>query len=249
MSDVRLVVQADDFGMCHAVNEGIVTSFTEGIVTQSTVMMPTPWVAEAARLAARYGVPCGVHLTLTCEWDNLRWGPLTDGVTLVEDDGTLRRTVEDVKANVDRDEAVRETNAQVDLFRMMFDRPIHLDPHMGGIPRSVVDRTCADQGTPFLYPIGTHTWRFDSVTMISHQGGDDKTAWLVDQIERLTSGTHLFCTHPAPDTPELRAIAEPGAHNEAWAALYRVSDLEALCATEVHKAIERRGVELVAVGS
>lgn len=250
MTDVRLVVQADDFGMCHAVNEGIVTAFVEGIVTQATVMAPCPWFDEAARLAERHAIPCGTHLTLTCEWDNLRWRPLTTGASLTEDDGTLRRTVEDVMANVDRGEALAELDAQVARFERRLGRPIHLDPHMGGVPRSVVSAACGSHGVPFLYPIGERTHRFDSITMVSDQAaGDDKVAWLVDRIEVLAEGTHFFCTHPAVDGPELRAIAEPGAHNEDWAATYRRSDLAALCSPEVRRAVERRGVELTTVAS
>ncbi|MGI8792468.1 MAG: ChbG/HpnK family deacetylase [Acidimicrobiales bacterium] len=247
MSDVKLVVQADDFGMCHAVNQGIVTAFNEGIVTQATAMPPTPWFAEAAALASRHDIPCGVHLTLTCEWENLRWGPLTPGASLCGDDGTLRRTVADVMEHVDRDEAVIETTAQVERFRRSFGSPIHLDPHMGAVPRSVVERTCAATSTPFLYPIGSATHDFTSITFVSAEGGADKTAWLVAQIEQLAPGIHLFCTHPALPTEELAAITSPDADDASWAVPYRASDLDALCSTEVRRAVEARGVELVAV--
>ena len=47
---VRLVVRGDDFGMCHAVNEGISRAFTEGIVTTSSMMAPCPWFGEAVKI-------------------------------------------------------------------------------------------------------------------------------------------------------------------------------------------------------
>ena len=50
MSDIRLVVQGDDLGMCRSVNEGMVTAATEGILTQASVMAPTPWFAEGAAM-------------------------------------------------------------------------------------------------------------------------------------------------------------------------------------------------------
>jgi hypothetical protein len=43
----RLIVQADDFGMWHAVNLGIVETFQSGIVTQMSAMAPCPWISEA----------------------------------------------------------------------------------------------------------------------------------------------------------------------------------------------------------
>ena len=88
MGDIRLVVQGDDLGMCRAVNEGIALAHAEGILTQASVMAPTPWFAEGAAMARRQGLPVGLHVTLTCEWEYLRWGPLTPGPSLRGDDGT-----------------------------------------------------------------------------------------------------------------------------------------------------------------
>ena len=46
MGTIRLVVQADDLGMCRSVNEGIEHAIVDGIVTQTSVMAPTPWFVE-----------------------------------------------------------------------------------------------------------------------------------------------------------------------------------------------------------
>ena len=45
MSEIRLVVQGDDLGMCRAVNEGIALAAIDGVLTQASVMAPTPWFA------------------------------------------------------------------------------------------------------------------------------------------------------------------------------------------------------------
>ena len=82
MAAKRLIVQADDFGMCHAVNQGIAQSFQSGILTQASAMAPCPWIPEAAALAKQLKIPIGAHGTLTCEWDHLRWRPLTPGASL-----------------------------------------------------------------------------------------------------------------------------------------------------------------------
>src|SRR5215470_15234762 len=86
---IRLVVRGDDFGMCHAVNEGIVRAVTEGIVTTASTMAPCPWFEEAAKIAKEVGIPIGAHPTLTCEWDYFRWRPLTGGPSLAGADRTF----------------------------------------------------------------------------------------------------------------------------------------------------------------
>ena len=85
-SGIELVVQGDDFGMCHAVNTGVAEAFTNGILSQASTMVACPWFDEAAALAAEHDIPLGVHLTLTCEWDYLRWPPLTGGPSLAGPD-------------------------------------------------------------------------------------------------------------------------------------------------------------------
>ena len=96
---IRLIVQADDFGMCHAVNEGILQAYREGIVTQASAMAPCPWISEAIAMAVEHRIPVGLHCTLTCEWEHLRWGPITSGPSLREPDGGFWRTVEEARTH------------------------------------------------------------------------------------------------------------------------------------------------------
>ena len=64
MGGIRLVVQADDLGLCRAVNEGIEHGVVDGIVTQTSVMAPTPArTAHLLRWLER--LDDGVHLVLS----------------------------------------------------------------------------------------------------------------------------------------------------------------------------------------
>ena len=64
-ADARLlIVNADDFGMCHGQNLGAIRSITEGIVSSCSLMASTPWCLHAAAfLRAHPEVPFAVHLT------------------------------------------------------------------------------------------------------------------------------------------------------------------------------------------
>jgi len=61
----RLIVNADDFGLSHSVNEAVVRAHREGILTTTSLMVNEPGCDEAVKLAKenpRLGV--GLHLTL-----------------------------------------------------------------------------------------------------------------------------------------------------------------------------------------
>lgn len=50
-ADARLlIVNADDFGMCHAINEAILQTLKAGIVSSTTLMVPCPWAPHAMQL-------------------------------------------------------------------------------------------------------------------------------------------------------------------------------------------------------
>jgi predicted glycoside hydrolase/deacetylase ChbG (UPF0249 family) len=76
--DARLlIINADDFGMCHAVNAAILRTLKEGIVSSTSLMAPCPWASHAMRLLRENPrIPFGVHLTVVCDSLDYRWGPV-----------------------------------------------------------------------------------------------------------------------------------------------------------------------------
>lgn len=249
MGDIRLVVQGDDLGMCRAVNEGMELSFTEGILTQSSVMASTPWFGEGAAMAKRVGMPIGLHVTLTCEWKYLRWSPLTGGMTLRREDGTCHRTVDDAKAACDPDEAVAEALAQMHRAEGAGLELTYVDPHMGVSIVPAYEAVCRERGLRFVYADEGvephHDWA--SVIILSIGPIRDRTAWFVDQLEQIGPGTHFVMAHPGVAGPELAALTDRDEPDSVWAETFRKRDLESLCAPEVRQVVERRGIDLVAI--
>lgn len=244
---IQLVVQADDFGMCHAINAGIVRALREGIATQTSVMAPCPWIGEALELARQGAFPVGVHCTLTCEWEHLRWGPLTGGATLVAADGGFHRTVADATQHADPAEAKAEFAAQTDRLIHAGVEPLYFDGHMGPTCIPAFEYVTTKYQTPFVYPLGGLSFSFDSFEMLSQRGAEEKLSWMLDYLEALSPGTHFLCTHPGESGEELRSLTNADAENHVWTEAFRVSDLATLCDPEVHKCIEQREIELVSV--
>ncbi|HYL59386.1 MAG TPA: polysaccharide deacetylase family protein [Candidatus Acidoferrales bacterium] len=135
-ADARvLLVNADDFGMCHDQNEGVIRGLTHGVFTSSTVLVTCPWFEEAAEFArSNPGADLGVHLTLTAEWDRYKWGPVLGRAavpSLCDSRGYLWQRVEQVYEHAKLDEAERELRAQIEKAIAAGIDVTHLDNHMG----------------------------------------------------------------------------------------------------------------------
>jgi chitin disaccharide deacetylase len=135
-ADARaLIVNADDFGMCHDQNEGVITGLKDGVFTSSTILVTCPWFEEAAAFArSNPDADLGVHLTLTAEWDSYKWGPALGAhavPSLVDERGYLWQTVAQVYEHARLDEAEAELRAQIEKAVAAGIDVTHLDSHMG----------------------------------------------------------------------------------------------------------------------
>jgi hypothetical protein len=130
-----LILHVDDAGMSWDSNEGASRALTQGAATSVSVMMPCPWVPGFVKfLKQNPSVDAGLHLTLTAEWDDYRWGPLMGKPAvpgLVDEQGALWPSVEAVVKNAKADEVESEIVAQINRGRAMGFEPTHLDSHMG----------------------------------------------------------------------------------------------------------------------
>lgn len=239
-SQIVLVVQADDFGMCHAINEGIVKAFTDGILTQASAMVPCPWFDEAAELAMKYKIPTGIHGTFVSEWDYYRWRPLTGRGSLIRQDGTFWQSAKLARRHTSVQDVIAELDAQVNRFKAVGLEPLHLDTHAGygnGEAYRVIYKR---------YNLARHGSHLDSWTQLTAQATDTKgkVKWLINYINKLKPGRHHMLAHPGVSSPELRSMAQKGKWTYQWGEPLRVTDLAALLSSEVKAAVKRRGIRL-----
>lgn len=134
-SDRVLILHIDDAGMSYDSNLGTIRALEEGVANSVSVMMPCPWVPGFVKyIKENPDTDAGLHLTLTSEWDNYRWGPLVGKPAapgLVDEQGALWRSVNQVVENASAEEVEIEIKAQIERARNMGFEPTHLDSHMG----------------------------------------------------------------------------------------------------------------------
>ena len=130
-----LMIHADDAGMSHASNLGIIATLEAGTVTSASIMMPCSWVPGFVDyMRENPGVDAGIHLTFTSEWKPYRWAPVAGrGAVpgLVDDSGYMHSNVRGVVENATPDEVETEIRAQIALAEQMGIEITHLDSHMG----------------------------------------------------------------------------------------------------------------------
>ena len=154
----RLVIHADDVGMCHGANRAYVELSHFGTITSGSVMVPCPWFTEIAEIAAADDtLDCGIHLTLNAEKAHYRWGPVSSVSSssgLLDEHGLLWRDVASVRRNANPEAVEQEWRAQIDRALAAGINVTHLDAHMGSaLAPEWCDRYVAvgiDYGVPVL---------------------------------------------------------------------------------------------------
>jgi predicted glycoside hydrolase/deacetylase ChbG (UPF0249 family) len=143
-AEIRLVVNADDFGMSPGISRGIVRAHRDGIVTSTSLLGNCDHLDQTvALLAEAPNLGVGVHLAL------VERGPVADAArvpTLLAADGRFRsRGAEFIaawtKQQIDPADVEREFDAQIARVRAAGIKIDHLDTHhhLGFLP--VVGRT------------------------------------------------------------------------------------------------------------
>lgn len=224
----RLIVRGDDMGYAHGGNEALIRCAKEGIQTSIEVLVPSPWFPEAVQLLAdNPTLDVGIHLTLSSEWDNVKWRPVSDCPSLRDADGYFypmifpnknypKRSV--VENNWQLADVEKEFRAQIELALKKTPRISHVSGHMG----------CTNMGSDVkaLVKKLAKEYKIDimpeemGVTGVSYKGSHTTSAEKVESflsmLDSLELGkTYLFVDHPGLNTPELQAIHHIGYENVA----------------------------------
>lgn len=128
----KLIINADDFGLHPAVNQGIINGFTHGCITSASIMPGGEAFDEAVKMAYAYpGLGIGVHLMLVggrsvCEPAKI--------LTLVDERGNLPQDYpvflkRYLTGKIDKQEIRRELTAQIDKVSQTGLPITHLDSH------------------------------------------------------------------------------------------------------------------------
>jgi chitin disaccharide deacetylase len=257
--DARLlIINADDFGMCNAINEAIIRTLKEGVVHSTTLMVPCPWALHAMRFLRDHPeIPFGVHLTIISDWVDYRWSPVTSREkvpSLVDKTGCFYNfeRMPEFLAQAKLDQLEMEFRAQIEVVLTARLKPTHLDWHSlrisgradifdimlrlakeYGLALRVVGRSWIEkvqsQGLP------TNDYDF-----LDSYGLDpvNKSARYAKLLHELPVGLTEWAVHPGLDNTELLAIEPDGNH-------VRQTDFDFLMSQEAKDIVKEEGIILL----
>lgn len=212
MPHIRLITRGDDCGSNHTANLAIREAFQHGLLKNTSLMVPCAAIEEAAEmLADEKALCCGLHCTITAEWDRVRWGPVLDPTlvpALVDDHGHFLQTTHALKERqVPVEQVMAELQAQLDRARALGFDVRYADQHMvfGWVTdglEEAIDEWCNREG----------------ILNARHYGGrlpdiqveGDPVERLIACLDAAPSGQYLIVGHPAYDNKEMRALGHEG---------------------------------------
>jgi hypothetical protein len=118
-----LILHADDLGMSHSENQASFEALVTGAVNSASIMVPCPWLPEVAFFFRDFSTAdLGLHLTLTSEWKNYKWGPAAPRGTvssLVDSIGYFHESCATLAARARPEEVELELRAQIEKAKAM----------------------------------------------------------------------------------------------------------------------------------
>ena len=256
---IRLIVRGDDLGALHGIDEGAEKAFTQGIMTVAHVIVPGPWFPEAVRiLKAHPEVDVGIHLTITSEWSNVKWRPLTPAPSLVDEDGFFRPFIWPNKdlPGVSHKEAgtwkleeiEAELRAQIELIKKRLPRVSNGGCHMGCDSldpkiKDLIARLLHEYGlnpdTSMVKPLPIERPKGRPGNALTLQERIDA---LVEALQTIGPGDYEMVEHPATNDDEMKAISHPGYEDVAKD---RASVTALWTSPKVKDVIAQRGIKLI----
>lgn len=262
-----LIIHADDAGLSHSENRATIQALQNGMINSYSIMVPCPWFYEMALFAKdNPQFDNGVHLTLTCEWENYKFGPvlpISEVPSLVDKNGHFHKNRTDFKNNAKAEEIKKELTAQIEKALQFGLQPTHLDSHMcsvGVTPEFL--KIYIELGETYRLPVFINQQLIDAVSL-SDESYDFKDVILSDALlignfvdfekgalknsyekalDTIQPGFNVFLLHPAFDDSEMQGIT---INHPNFGSEWRQIDFDYFTSIECKSKLEENKIQLI----
>lgn len=262
----ELVIRIDDMGALHSVNTASIDTYRNGIAQSVEVLAVGSWFPEAVKmLKENPGLDVGVHLAITSEWENVKWRPLTDCPSLVDENGYFfpmmgpnaaypGQSIMENMANFDINEIEKEFRAQIELALKNIPQVTHISGHMMSTAfnpqvMEVVQKLSEEYNLPSIDR--GEAFKQYNFSYTGYDGpratAEEKIASFIKALEKMEEGKrYIFVDHPAYNDSEMQTVMHVGYENVA---VDRQGVTDLLKSEEVLKVIQERGIKLIDINT
>ena len=262
-----LIIHADDAGLSHSENIATIQALKKGIVNSYSIMVPCPWFYEMALFAkSNTHIDNGIHLTLTCEWENYKFGPVlpaSEVPSLVDENGFFYKTREELRKNASAGDVRKELQAQIEKVLKFGLKPTHIDSHMysvGTNPEFL--KLYRWLGKKYNLPVLINKQLMEMVGL-NPELNIEKTDFIIDKtyvgefkyfengglsdyydsiLENLTDGLNLILIHPAFDDNEMKGVT---LNHPNFGSEWRQTDYDFFTSEKTRLRLKENNIELV----
>lgn len=238
---MKLIINADDFGLSKGANYGIIDAYKNGVVRSTSIMAGMPAFDHGIKLLKTCkgleGFGCGVHLTLSA------YKPvLSTHKTIVDENGFFYKRISEelIESKFDLKEVYNEFSAQIQKVINNGIEITHLDSHhhvhtLKSL-KPIIEKLVNEYNLPIR---GGLLYELDYDKVIPYEGFFyDKTV-SIDGFKNLDINKYEVLdtmTHPAYLDS---FIMENSSYN-----LKRMEELKVLTSKEIKEYIKENGIEL-----
>lgn len=252
----QLLIRLDDIGMNHSVNMAAKAVAETGMPVSVSLQFACPWYQEAIDILKNYPNVCiGVHLTLTNEWKDYRWGPVLGRCavpSLVDSNGYFYQSTRAFnRSGYKPDEVEKELSAQIERALHSGIKITYIDPHMG-IALSTPQLRALTEKLARKYGLGVST--LSTVTyyhetykeMWGEPIATKKSAFLAYLNHLNPTRPNLMVLHTATPSPEMDAMIDMNSRlmsdkdGHSIVSLHRQTELNALLSPEFKAMIGKK---------
>jgi predicted glycoside hydrolase/deacetylase ChbG (UPF0249 family) len=257
-----LIVHADDAGVAHAVDTATIVGFQKHAITSVSIMVPCPWFPEIAAYAkAHPEMDWGIHLTLTSEWKNYRWGGISSSdkiSSLLDPNGFFYPSVEEFAKNAKLPEIETELRAQIEKAKSFGIKITHIDSHMGSIFASpeffkIYQKIGKEYGLPILqlssmtaFGLEENSAMIDGLFIASKAVPVGEWGKMYDgMLQQVKPGLNEFIIHLGFDNDELRAVTT---QHPDFGSAWRQNDFNYVTKDTFKVFLKKENIQLISWG-
>ncbi|MCS7181181.1 MAG: ChbG/HpnK family deacetylase [bacterium] len=241
MEKIILYTRGDDCGISLSTNLAIFNACKYGILKNISLIANSPYIKNAYEILKDLkDVSFGIHITLTCEWKNIKWGPILGKErvpSIVDENGFFypdSKILYEKKPS--RKDMEREIEAQFEYLETLGFEIVYADVHMGiGWIYNIeeyIKNLCRKKKILFVDNLYKKFPNFE----FGFEG-------FLKTLENLSNGEYLLITHPTLKTSEMRLYST--FWEDAGSIIRkRVFDTEILTDEKVKEIIERKNIKL-----